>query len=89
MRLTDEPAATIRAIIGDERADELGRVVFGLQREHHFSCEELEYLSGCFDYLAWLASEGEEDKALGDGVNGVNGVNPEKDEKPGGGGGAA
>jgi hypothetical protein len=49
VRLSDEPGKTIRALIGDGRADELGR----------FDTDELVYLSECFDYLAWCSSEGE------------------------------
>jgi hypothetical protein len=59
VRLSDEPGKTIRALIGDGRADELGRIVFDLYMAHRFDTDELVYLSECFDYLAWCSSEGE------------------------------
>jgi hypothetical protein len=67
MRLSDEPGATIRLLIGDGRADELGRMATGLVRQHHFTTDELEYLSQIFDYFAWLSSESEEEEARIDG----------------------
>jgi hypothetical protein len=66
VRLTDEPGATIRLLIGDKRADELGSIAFALHREHRFDTDELEYLAQCFDYLAWCSSGGDSDVARKD-----------------------
>ncbi len=63
MKLSDEPARTLRAFIGDAKAEELGKLAFGLVRSHSFNTEELLYLTECFDYLAYLRSEGELDYA--------------------------
>lgn len=57
MRLTDEPAMTIRTIIGDARADELGRMAAGMCAREPFSVEEIKYLAECVDWIACFKSE--------------------------------
>jgi hypothetical protein len=57
VRLNHEPALTIRMLIGDERADQLGKVALDLVKREAFSVEELKYLAECVDELAWFKSE--------------------------------
>jgi hypothetical protein len=61
--LTESWPASLRAIIGDEKANELGEVAMTEAGLHDRSVEELLYLSECFDYLAFVAARDEEEIA--------------------------